>query len=55
MPTSSFARSSDVSAHDFLKLDNRGVYVFPHCAEPKHLPNTHGTRAREIAARLFER
>ena len=40
---------------DFLKLDNRGVYVFPHCAEPRHLPNTHGTQAREIAERLFER
>ena len=40
---------------DFLKLDDRGVYVFPHCAEPRHLPNTHGTKAREIAERLFER
>jgi len=39
---------------EFLKLDNRGVYVFPHCGEPRHLPNTHGTKAREIAERLFD-
>jgi len=38
----------------FLKADHRGTFVFPNCTEPKHLPNTHGNRARELAERLTE-
>jgi hypothetical protein len=38
----------------FLKADNRGTFVFPNCTEPGQLPNTHGSKARELAARLVE-
>jgi len=38
---------------DFLKLDDRGVWVFPNCTEPKTLPNTHGNKARELAEALL--
>jgi len=34
---------------DYLRLDDRGVWVFPNCTEPKRLPNTHGNKARELA------
>jgi multimeric flavodoxin WrbA len=34
---------------DFLKLDDRGVWVFPNCTEPKKLPNTHENKARDLA------
>jgi len=36
----------------YLKLDDRGVWVFPNCSEPSRLPNTHGDRARELAKAL---
>ena len=36
----------------YLKLDDRGVWVFPNCTEPRRLPNTHGRRARELAEAL---
>jgi len=38
----------------FLKADHRGTFVFPNCTEPRHLPNTHGNRSRELATRLVE-
>jgi len=39
---------------DFLKADHRGTFVFPNCTEPRHLPNTHGNRSRDLALRLVE-
>jgi len=36
----------------YLKLDDRGVWIFPNCTEPKRLPNTHGNKARELAEAL---
>jgi multimeric flavodoxin WrbA len=39
---------------EFLKLDNRGAFVFPHCGEPRRLPNTHGAKARALAGLLAE-
>jgi multimeric flavodoxin WrbA len=39
---------------EFLKADNRGTFVFAHCTEPQHLPNSHGALARELAERLTE-
>jgi len=38
----------------YLKLDNRGAYVFPHCTDVNMLPNTHGGKARELARALTE-
>lgn len=38
----------------FLKADLRGTFVFPNCTEPARLPNAHGSKARELAARLAE-
>lgn len=38
---------------DFLKLDDRGVWIFPNCTEPKTLPNTHGNQARDLATALI--
>jgi multimeric flavodoxin WrbA len=37
---------------EYLKLDDRGVWVFPNCTEPSQLPNAHGQRARELARAL---
>jgi len=37
---------------DYLKLDDRGVWIFPNCTEPKRLPNTHGNKARDLAEAL---
>ena len=37
---------------EYLKLDDRGVWVFPNCTEPSKLPNTHGKKARELAGAL---
>ena len=34
---------------DYLKLVNKGVFVFPHCTTPDRLPNTHGKKAHEIS------
>lgn len=39
---------------EYLKLDDRGVWVFPHCTEPHTLPNTHGSQARDMAGSLTE-
>ena len=39
---------------DFLKLDHRGVWIFPNCTEPKTLPNTHGNTARDLASALTD-
>ena len=39
---------------DYLKLDDRGVWIFPNCTEPKRLPNTHGNQARELAGALMD-
>jgi len=38
---------------DFLKLDSKGVWVFPNCTEPKTMPNTHGRQARDLASALI--
>ena len=38
----------------YLKLDNRGAYVFPHCTDVNMLPNAHGGKARELARALAE-
>jgi multimeric flavodoxin WrbA len=38
----------------FLKADDRGTFVFPNCTEPAQLPNTYGSRARDLARRLAE-
>lgn len=38
----------------FLKADHRGTFVFPNCTQPEQLPNTHESKARELAARLAE-
>jgi multimeric flavodoxin WrbA len=38
----------------FLRADHRGTFAFPNCTEPAQLPNTHGSKARELAARLAE-
>ena len=38
----------------YLKLDNRGAFVFPHCTDVNMLPNTHGGKARELAQALTE-
>jgi len=34
---------------DYLKLVNKGVFVFPHCTTPDKLPNTHGSKAHDIS------
>jgi len=39
---------------EYLSLDDRGVWVFPNCTEPKTLPNTHGNLARDLAVALTE-
>jgi len=39
---------------DYTRLDNRGVYVFPHCTDVNMLPNTHGSMARDLARALTE-
>jgi multimeric flavodoxin WrbA len=39
---------------DYLKLDDRGVWIFPNCTEPNRLPNAHGTKARELAEALTD-
>lgn len=38
----------------YLKLDNRGAYVFPYCTDINMLPNTHGSKARELAHAITE-
>jgi multimeric flavodoxin WrbA len=38
---------------DYLKLDDRGVWIFPNCTDAKRLPNTHGNQARELAGALM--
>jgi multimeric flavodoxin WrbA len=47
-------RSSFPRFADYTRLDNRGVYVFPHCTDVNMLPNTHGGKARELAQALTE-
>lgn len=37
---------------EYMLFDDRGVWVFPNCTEPKTLPNTHGSKARELAESL---
>jgi multimeric flavodoxin WrbA len=36
----------------YLKLDDRGVWVFPNCTEPDRLPDAHVSKARELAEAL---
>jgi multimeric flavodoxin WrbA len=38
----------------YVKLDHRGTYVFPHCTDVNMLPNTHGSRARQLARELVD-
>ncbi len=38
----------------YVKLDHRGTYVFPHCTDVNMLPNTHGSQARQLARTLVE-
>ncbi len=38
---------------EYLKLDDRGVWIFPNCTDPKRMPNTHGNQARELAGALM--
>lgn len=39
---------------NYARLDNRGVFVFPHCTDVNMLPNTHGNESRELARALTE-
>lgn len=39
---------------DYARLDNRGIFVFPHCTDVNMLPNTHGNESRELARCLTE-
>ena len=39
---------------DYVKLDGRGVFVFPHCTEPANLPNTHGQKVHDLADALTD-
>lgn len=39
---------------EYTRLDNRGVFVFPHCTDVNMLPNTHGNESRELARSLTE-
>lgn len=39
----------------FARLDDRGVYVFPHCTDVNMLPNTHGALVRELARAVVDR
>jgi len=34
---------------DYLKLVNKGVFVFPHCTTPDKLPNTHGNLVHDLS------
>jgi len=34
---------------DYLKLVNKGVFVFPHCTTPDKLPNTHGNKVHDLS------
>jgi len=34
---------------EYLKLVNKGVFVFPHCTTPDKLPNTHGNRVHDLS------
>jgi multimeric flavodoxin WrbA len=38
----------------FLKTVNRGTSVFPNCAEPSQLPNTHCEKVRQLAEQIVE-
>ena len=38
----------------YMKLDHRGTYIFPHCTDVNMLPNTHGGQARQLARALVE-
>ena len=40
---------------NYTRLDNRGVFVFPHCTDVSMLPNTHGNESRELARALTEK
>lgn len=48
-------RSSFPRFADYTRLDNRGVFVFPHCTDVNMLPNTHGNESRELARALTEK
>jgi len=48
-------RSSFPRFTDYTRLDNRGVFVFPHCTDVNMLPNTHGNESRELARALTEK
>jgi len=37
---------------DYMKLDDRGVWVFPDCTEPERLPDGHPAMARRLAEAL---
>ncbi len=38
----------------YVKLDSRGTYVFPHCTDVNMLPNAHGSEARRLARELVD-
>ena len=39
---------------NYARLDDRGIFVFPHCTDVNMLPNSHGATARELARVLTE-
>lgn len=39
---------------DYTHLDDRGVFVFPHCTDVNMLPNSHGNQSRELARALTD-
>jgi len=39
---------------EYVKYDNRGVWVFPLCTDVNMLPNSHGGISRELARTLVE-
>jgi multimeric flavodoxin WrbA len=34
---------------DYLRLENKGVFVFPHCTSPDRFPNTYGKKAVDLS------
>ena len=47
-------QSSFLRFANYTRLDDRGVYVFPHCTDVNMLPNTHGNESRDLARALTE-